>query len=180
MYLKSLSIAAAIALAPVASYAAGSDDPFTPKPTQTVKDCKKGKVWDPKKKRCVRPKHSDLSEDLLYGAVREYAYAGQYENAQKVLSAMPDQMDDRVLTYWGFTHRKMGNMDLGMAFYQQALAINPDNLLARSYMGQAFVETGETYLAYLQLKEIQTRGGTGKWPEQSLSAAIRTGQTYSH
>jgi len=180
MKVPSILAAAAIALAPMSVMAAGADDPFVPKPTKTTKDCKKGKVWNDKKKRCVKAQRSDLSDDILYQAVREYAYAGQYENAQVVLSAMSDQTDDRVLTYWGFTNRKMGNTDLGMSFYQQAIASNPDNLLVRSYMGQAFVESGDTYLAFLQLKEIRARGGAGTWPEQSLEAAIRSGETYNY
>ncbi|MEQ9694072.1 hypothetical protein [Shimia sp. SDUM112013] len=178
MFTRSLA-AAALLLAPLSVHAAGGDD-FVPKPTPTTKECKNGKVWSEKKKRCVKPGNASLVDDVLYGAVREYAYAGQYENAQKVLAAMSDQQEDRVLTYWGFTHRKMGNVDLGMSYYEAALETNPDNLLVRSYMGQAFVESGDSYLAYLQLKEIRARGGAGTWPETSLAEAIRTGSTYNY
>ncbi|MBU2941810.1 hypothetical protein Q4525_12765 [Shimia thalassica] len=180
MFVKPILAAAAIALTPQVLLAAGGEEPAVPKPTQTTKECKKGKVWSEKKNRCVKPENASLSDDILYGAVREYAYAGQYENAQTVLSAMSDQLDDRVLTYWGFTHRKMGNVETGMAFYKSAIETNPDNLLVRSYMGQAYVEAGETYLAYLELKEIRARGGAGSWPEESLANAIRTGTTYSY
>ena len=55
-----------------------------------------------------------LDDETLYGAVREFAYAGQYGHAQMALAAMSDQTDDRVLTYWGFTHRKMGDVAKGM------------------------------------------------------------------
>lgn len=180
MFVKPVLFAAAVSLMPINLLAAGSDDPFVPKPMQTTKECKKGKIWSEKKKRCVKPGNASLSDDALYGAVREYAYAGQYENAQTILTAMDDQSDDRVLTYWGFTHRKLGNVELGMAFYDRAVSINPDNLLARSYMGQAHVEAGDTYLAWVQLQEIRTRGGTGTWPEQSLAEAIRSGETYNY
>ena len=180
MFVKPVFFAAAIALLPLSSMAAGSDDPFVPKPTQTTKECKKGKVWSEKKKRCVKPGNASLNDDILYGAVREYAYAGQFENAQTVLSAMTDQSDDRVLTYWGFTHRNLGDVELGMAFYERAISQNPDNLLARSYMGQAHVEAGAPYLAWVQLQEIRTRGGAGTWPDQSLAEAIRSGETYNY
>jgi Tfp pilus assembly protein PilF len=93
---------------------------------------------------------------------------------------MSDQQEDRVLTYWGFTHRKLGKMDLGMTFYERALDQNPDNLLARSYMGQALVEQNDLVGALAQLREIRARGGAGGWPEQSLDSAIRTGKTYNH
>ncbi|MBR9842890.1 MAG: tetratricopeptide repeat protein [Rhodobacteraceae bacterium] len=180
MLLKPLVIAATCIALPMAAYAAGSESTSPPKPTQTTKDCKKGKVWDATKKKCVAPRESHLSDDVLYGAVREYAYAGQYDTAQKILSAMSDQTEDRVLTYWGFTHRKLGDRALGMAFYEKALKANPDNLLVRSYMGQAFIESGEVSLAKAQLKEIRARGGKGTWPETSLAKAIRTGSTYDY
>ena len=70
-----------------------------------------------------------------------------FEDAQAVLAAHPDQTDSRVLTYWGFTHRKLGNRALSQAYYDQAIAADPDNLLARSYMGQGFVEEGQFGLA---------------------------------
>ncbi|WP_127111697.1 tetratricopeptide repeat protein [Shimia sediminis] len=180
MFAKHLAIVAALTLGSNAVFAAGDEDTMVPKPTQTTKECKNGKIWSEKKKRCVKPGNAALDDDTRYDAVREYAYAGQYENAQNILQTMQNPNDDRVLTYWGFTHRKMGDVELGMAFYQRALTENPDNLLVRSYMGQAHVEAGETYLAWVQLQEIRTRGGTGGWPEQSLAEAIRTGETYSY
>lgn len=151
-----------------------------PEPTETTKTCKGVKVWDEEKKRCVKPKNSSLDTDTLYGAVRELAYAGRYTDAQGVLLAMADQSDDRVLTYWGFTHRKLGNVDLANDFYRRAIARNPDNILARSYMGQGFVEEGNTQAAIGQWREIKARGGDGTWAEASLREAIRTGMTYSY
>lgn len=177
---KSLVIAATCLALPMAALAAGSDSFSPPKPTQTTKDCKKGEVWDPAKKKCVAPRESRLSDDVLYGAVREYAYAGQYETAQAILAAMSDQSDDRVLTYWGFTHRKLGNRALGMSFYNKALKTNPDNLLVRSYMGQSFVESGQISFAKAQLREIRARGGQDTWAETALAKAIRSGSTYSY
>lgn len=181
MFAKHLVFTAALALCSQGALAAGgNDDDAVPKPTQTTKECKNGKIWSEKKNRCVKPGNAALDDDTRYGAVREYAYAGQYENAQTVLRAMSNQNDDRVMTYWGFTHRKMGDIALGMSFYEQAIAMNPDNILARSYMGQAHVEADETYLAWLQLQEIRTRGGEGTWAEKSLTEAIQTGVTYNY
>ena len=173
----SLSALAIVGLLPFSAFAAGGDEP-APQPTQTTKECKKGKVWSEKKKRCVNPDNAHLGDDVLYGAVREFAYAGQLENAQRALSAMSNQNEDRVLTYWGFTHRKMGHAELGMAFYEKALSANPDNYLARSYKGQAHVEAGDLVLARSELVQIRKRGGAGTWAEQSLASAIETGVTY--
>ena len=179
-------LALAVALPGYAFAAGGSGDgggttwTNPPKPTETTKECKGVRVWDEKKKRCVKPKNSSLDADTLYGAVRELAYAGRYDDAQGVLSAMADQSDDRVLTYWGFTHRKLGQIELANAYYDKAIATNPDNILARSYMGQGFVEQGKLDLAIAQWREIKARGGEGSWAEASLREAIRTGTTYSY
>lgn len=178
-------LALAVAM-PGFAFAAGGDSgggttwTNPPKPTETTKNCKGVRVWDAEKKRCVKPKNSSLDTDTLYGAVRELAYAGRYTDAQGVLSAMADQSDDRVLTYWGFTHRKLGQQELANAYYQQAITTNPDNILARSYMGQGFVEQGKLDLAIAQWREIKARGGEGSWAEASLREAIRTGTTYSY
>ena len=67
-----------------------------------------------------------------------------------------------------------------MSFYQNAIDTNPDNILARSYMGQGFVSEGRTDLAIEQWREIKARGGEGTWAEASLREAIRTGLTYSY
>lgn len=168
----------AFAFAPAVHAAGGDSSP--PKPTSTTKKCLFGRVYDEAAGRCVKPNKTNFTDDQLYDAVRELAYDGQYENAQDVLRVMSDQNDDRVLTYWGFTYRKMGELELANVFYEKAIDTNPDNILARSYMGQGFVAEGKTDLAIQQWREIKARGGEGTWAEASLREAIRTGLTYSY
>ncbi len=177
--MRYLVLAAALTL-PLPAFSAGGDSPTPPTPSDTTKTCNGKRVWDEAKGRCVRPKQSSLNQDGLYDAARELAYAGRNEDAQAVLSAMADQGDARVLTYWGFTHRKLGNRALAQAFYDQAIAQDPNNLLARSYMGQGFVEEGQFGLALAEWKEIRARGGEGTWPETSLRQALETGATTSY
>lgn len=165
---------------PALAFAAGSDSSAAPKPSETTKSCTDGRVWDKGSKSCVQASNDTLDDDTLYAAVREFAYAGQYENAQTALAAMSDQEEARVLTYWGFTHRKMGQVDTGMAYYRQAIAEDPANILARSYMGQALVEQGDLDGAKHQLQAIVDAGGTGTWAQTSLDQAIATGKTYTY
>lgn len=169
-----------LALTPFAAFAAGSDDAEPPKPTATTTECTDGKVFDEEKKECVTPEDSSLNNDERYRAVRELAYAGQPEAAMRVLVAMTEGQTDRVLTYTGFLNRQMGNWEAGIAAYEMALTINPDNILARSYFGQALVLMNETGLANAQLDEIRARGGAGTWAEASLAEAILTGKTTTY
>lgn len=177
--MRFLALAAALTL-PVAALAAGGNSWNPPKPTETTKTCKGKRVWDETKKRCLRPRKSSLNQDQLLGAARELAYAGRQQDAQAVLSAMADQQDSLVLTYWGFTHRKLGNLEQAQAYYDQALARDPDNILARSYMGQGLVQQGKYGAALIQWKEIRARGGDGTWAEASLRSALETGASYSY
>ena len=168
------------ALFPVAVHAAGSSGGTKPTTTETTTECTGGQVWDASSQSCVDVKSDLLNDDTLYGAVREFAHAGQYDHAQTALVAMSDQSEDRVLTYWGFTTRKLGDVAKGMAYYEQAIAHNPGNILARSYMGQALVEQGDFVGAKHQLLAIRDHGGAGSWAETSLLSAITTGATYSY
>ncbi len=162
-----LAGAAAIAFAGSA-FAAGEDTSKPPEETKTTTECKDGKVWDEAKKECVDPKKSDLSDDILFKAAREMAYAGQYENSLKVLDAVRDQNSARVLNYRGYANRKAGRMEIGMDYYRKALAVDANYILARSYMGQALVEQGRIEEAKAQLIEIRDRGGENTWAYQAL------------
>jgi Tfp pilus assembly protein PilF len=85
-----------------------------------------------------------------------------------------------VQTYYGFTARKLGDFDAGMAYYTAALVIDPDNILARSYMGQGMVERGDLVGARMQLSEIRARDGRQTWPEIALRMAIERGVGQSY
>lgn len=165
---------------PFAAQAAGSDDSEPPKPTETTTKCQNAQVWDEKTQTCVDAQDSRLDDDTRFRAVRELAWADRPEEALSVLAAMTEGDTDRVLTYLGFAHRKAGRLEEGLAHYERALAVNPDNILARSYLGQMLVEMDELAMARGQLAEIRARGGAGTWAEASLDRALRTGQTLSY
>ncbi|MEM8582143.1 MAG: tetratricopeptide repeat protein, partial [Pseudomonadota bacterium] len=65
-------------------------------------------------------------------------------------------------------------------YYEQALAADPDNLLARSYLGQGFVAVGNLTAARAQLQEIRARGGRETWAEFALETSIRTSRGYAY
>lgn len=169
-----LLVATALALAlPVTAFAA-MDETAPPKKPK----CESGFVYDKKSKKCVSSNGNTFDFETLYQEVRSLSYDGRYTDAQDLLAMMPAD-DDRVLTYMGFTNRKMGNVEAAMQYYARALERNPGNVMARSYMGQGFVDDGNVTAAIEQLREIRAYGGTGTWAEASLRTAIATGETFN-
>lgn len=153
--------------------AAGSGDSTPPKPTNTSKTCDDGMVWDEKTSACIKSSASLLTDDDRYFAARELAYEGRYVSAMMVLDSAENQNDPRILNYRGFTHRKMGDIDTAMTYYQAALKIDPDYNLARSYMGQGLIAQGDVVAALGQLREIEARGGRDTWAYAALDQALR-------
>lgn len=146
-----------------------------PEPTPTSQECPDGKAWDEKTNKCVDLDAHLFNDADRYRAARELAYAGRYVAAGLALDAMTDQTDTVVLTYRGFITRKSGDWTAAEAFYGLALAANPDNLFARSYLGMGLAEKGDLKAARAQLVEIRARGGRETWPERALLMSIRSG-----
>ena len=140
--------------------------------TNPAKDCKKGQVWDSNKKKCVKVSSRILPDEELYEQGSALAKAGEYDWALEVLAAIGNQDDPRVLNYTGYSHRKAGRLDTAMGYYQKALAIDPDFVLAREYLGEGYVAAGRTDLARVELAEIEKRCGTTCEAYQDLAADI--------
>ena len=146
-------------------------------PGEEVKKCKKGEVL--KKvgnvKKCVKVESGILPDEDLYQQGRALAKAGEYEWALQVLAAIENQNDPRVLNYTGYSNRKAGRLEIGITYYRKALAIDPDFVLAREYLGEGYVAAGRIDLVRLELDEIKNRAGSGSEEYQDLAKAISTG-----
>lgn len=117
--------------------------------------CKKGWVWSQQLQRCVSAKSGSLDDKQLLQQGRALALAGYYENALSVLDAVGNKNDSEVLTYIGYSHRKMGDTDVGIGFYKQALAIDPKNVNTREYLGEGYLSAGKVELAKAELTTIE-------------------------
>lgn len=164
---------------PLAAFAAG-EDPTPPVQTQTSADCTGAQVWDDTRQACVDSRDSRLDDATRIDAARELVAYDRPADALRVLAAVTRANTPEVLTLRGFAARKAGDFDAGRALYEAALDIDPDYLLARSYLGQGLVEQGDADGARLQLAMIRQAGGRGTWAETSLAEALRTGRGYSH
>lgn len=160
------------------AYTAGSGSGSSPTPTPTTTKCKKGKVWSKSKKKCVVAKSGLFDDTTLYENARELAYADRYKEAIDLLSLASNQDDPRILNYLGFSHRKAGRMETGLAYYRKAIKQDPNYVLARSYMGQALVQIGDIEGARVQLSEIRRRAGPNNYPYFALAQTLRTRSAY--
>ncbi|CAN5317902.1 tetratricopeptide repeat protein [soil metagenome] len=154
-------------MAPVPVNAMGEGDT-----TSTTTTCPKGKVWDKKKKACVKATSGVLPDEDLYQQGRSLALAGHYDDALAVLALVTNQADPRVLNYTGYANRKAGRFEVAFSYYQKALAIDPNFVLAREYLGEGYVAQGRVDLAKAQLVEIAARCGTTCEEYQELSQNI--------
>ena len=157
------------------AFAAGTESDTPPETTSTTTECTDGQILDEAKDACVDADQQSFNDDTRYDAVRELAYAGEYDRATAVIAVADNPEDPRFLNYRGFIARKTGNTDAAMGYYQAALAQAPDYHLARSYMGQGLAATGDLDGAKVQLGEIAARGGKNTWSYFALKQAIVSG-----
>jgi tetratricopeptide (TPR) repeat protein len=165
----SLAVTAALAWSlPSQAFDLGGDD------DKPAKKCPSGKTWNEQKKKCESLKSGDLSNEDLARAGRQLARDGHYQDAIKVLELVKRKDDPVVLTYLGYSHRKLGEVDLGITLYKQALDIDPENVDTREYLGEGYVTTGKLDLARLELSEIEKRCGTTCEEYQELHKVLRS------
>ena len=177
-----LTLTAAVLALPflaLPALSAGSDSNTPPKPTETTTKCPDGQIYDKEKKSCEKSASLDFDDDQRFDAVRELAYAGRHASAMAIIASADQPDSPRFLTYTGFNLRQMGDVDGAMVAYRQALAIDPDYILARSYMAQGLLKQGQRAEAVAQLREIEARGGRGTWAHKSLIMALK-GQTTTY
>lgn len=175
--LVTLAFAAMFAISGTA-LAAGGGGTTTTSPAELK--CKQGEVVkeivkDGKKKKiCVKASSGILPDEELYQQGRALAKQGHYDWALEVLALVQNQNDPRVLNYEGYSNRKAGRLEIGIGYYRKALAINPNFVLAREYLGEGYVAAGRGDLAKAELAEIEKRCGTQCEEYKDLSAAIAT------
>lgn len=163
-------VAIALAGSQPAEAAKGPGTP--PASASTVKKCAKGQIYNKKKKKCIKTQSGVLPDEDLYWQGRELALAGEYDWAIAVFGAMARQNDPEILKFIGYSYRKSGRFDVAEGYYRRALAIDPDFVTVREYLGEGYASVGKIALARQQLDEIAARCGESCEEYSELATAI--------
>lgn len=153
-------------------WAAGQGKGQKPQP-QPV--CKKGYVFSPARKKCVKALSEAVPDAALKAQGWALAEAGDYDAAIALFRLVADRQDPEALNGLGYSNRKLGNVEAGIAYYEQALALDPGYLKAREYLGEGYVAAGRPELARIQLSEIERRCGRTCEEYVELAQAIADG-----
>ncbi len=68
-------------------------------------------------------------------------YAGAIPLLQKAIAAEPTNADAH--NYLGFSHRKLGDMEMALIQYGKALELNPKHRGANEYLGELYLDLGQ-------------------------------------
>ena len=121
--------------------------------------CGTGQVWSSGVEACLDGNSASLSDDDLYLAGRDLGQQAHYAEALKLFFRIKNREQARVLGSIGYSTRKLGDVDKGIGYYHQALAIDPGYTKVREYLGEAYLQKGDVVKAKEQLTEIADRCG---------------------
>lgn len=171
MNCRRLWTVAALALVTLATPAAAITIPSGPSAEVKAK-CAKYTEGSSKWKKCIKKYSSGLKDDDLYWAGTVLAVNEDYEGALEVLGLAHNQNDPRILTMTGYSTRKLGRVEEGLALYHKALALDPNLVETREYLGEGYLQLGKLAEAKRELEEIAKRCGTGCESYTALDKAI--------
>jgi tetratricopeptide (TPR) repeat protein len=159
-----------------------ASQPSTPAPKTAAQPsnppkCATGLKWDATQKKCVASTSSLSPDQTLYDQGRALALAGKYQDALTVFAKIKNQQDAKVLTMIGYSTRKLGDVAGGMVYYQQALALDPNNLYTHEYLGEGYVQIGNIDEAKVHLAKLASLCGTTCEQYQELAKAITSAPT---
>ena len=135
--------------------------------------CPKGQVYNNAKQKC-EPKTSVVDPQSLFETGRALAYAGRYDEAIETLKLAYDARHPGVFNMLGYSYRKQGKLLVALGYYEEALRLDPNHVLTREYLGEAYLQMGDVTSAREQLSEIEKRAGRSSTEHSELSRHIAT------
>jgi tetratricopeptide (TPR) repeat protein len=167
---------AAVVITPNVAAAAGDENPTPPPPpTDQGKSTKGTENKKPKTDK------SGSAEDFLRGY--HAAYTLIYDKADYVggiaaLRTLGHDEHPDVATLIGYASRKLGRYDDAKAWYERALAADPNHAVTWSYYGMWHAEQGNVLKAKDDLEKVRLICGTDCRPYKMLKDAIDGTATY--
>ena len=131
-------------------------------------------LWSSGVEACVDGNSAALTDDDLYLAGRDLGQDAHYAEALHLFFRIKNREQARVLSSIGYSTRKLGDLDKGLDYYHQALALDPNYLRAREYLGEGYLQKGDVAEAKEQLMEIVDRCGDACEEYGMLEKAIVT------
>jgi tetratricopeptide (TPR) repeat protein len=132
------------------------------------------------KKKTPNGKSSSL-EDFIIGYEAAYALIydkGDYEAGITALRALDRDDNPDVATLLGYASRKLGRYDDAKAWYERALAADPNHALTWSYYGMWQAEQGNVLKAMDNLEKVRLICGTDCRSYRMLKETIDGTATY--
>ncbi len=125
----------------------------------TKVSCGTGKAWSGHEEACLGINAASLTDDDYYNEARVRVDDGRFAEALDLLFRIKNQDQAKVLNYIGYSTRKLGDVEKGIDYYHRALALDPNYLRAREYLGEGYLQKGDVASAKEQLDEIANRCG---------------------
>lgn len=91
--------------------------------------------------------------DPVQTLIDDENFAGAADELQKLLADEPNDPD--LLNLLGYTHRQQGLYDDALAYYEKALAEDPEHRGALEYLGELYLQTDRPELAEQQLARLK-------------------------
>lgn len=119
------------------------------------KDCEEGKVYDSEKDECVDKSASNThAVEDIYKTALAWSLKGEHAEALEILWLADGREDARILNLLGYSNRMMGRLDVGLAYYRQAISMDPTYTLVRQYYGEGLLQKGDLKGAQDQLAAL--------------------------
>ncbi|KRB55197.1 hypothetical protein ASE04_05660 [Rhizobium sp. Root708] len=109
----------------------------------------------------------DLTSVRAKIAAKDYAAA-----LDELRGLAEDNQQADVYNLLGYTLRMTGQYDTSLAYYNKALQLQPDHKAAHEYLGELYLQTGDTAKAKLQLASLEQLCPAGCEELKDLEEAI--------
>jgi tetratricopeptide (TPR) repeat protein len=105
--------------------------------------CGTGSVWSGEQQACIDSHSATLTDQDFYSEARSLTDEGRFAEALDLLHRIKKQDQPRLLNYIGYNTRKLGDVDKGLDYYRKALALDPNYLRVREYLGEGYLQKGD-------------------------------------